>query len=160
MRKLPLRVAGEVVFEKFRELCPELLGDYVSLEEYLKFFEATYTDVYNDGEGWVLVTEELHGHCAEIHAYAFDRDFRDKKPFFQAVIDELTSRGKVRLWTTLMPQTGHRVRQELESLGFQCEGILRSFYYTGPGKRFADGELWARIALDTEAVDGKQDEAS
>jgi hypothetical protein len=160
MRKLPLKTAGEMVFEKFRELCPELLGDYVSLTEYVKFFEATYTDVYNDEEGWVLAAVEPHGHCAEIHAYAFDRDFRDKKPFFHEVIDDLTSRGKVRLWTTLMPQAGHRVRQELEALGFQCEGILRAFYYTGPGKRFADGELWARISLDTEAVDGKQNQAS
>ena len=155
MVKVPLKLAGEIVFEKFKTLAPELLGDYATQGEYQKFFEATYTDVYRDGEGWVLTTVEPHGHCAEFHAYAFDRDFRDKKPFFQEVIDDLTSRGKVRLWTTLMPGTGHTVRQELIALGFQCEGILRSFYYIGPGKRFADGELWARISLGAEASDGK-----
>ena len=145
--RVPVGLAGEMLFDRFQGKGKWLLGDYTSLGEWEKFFEATYSLVYRDGEGWVLVATEPQSHIAEIHAYAFDRRFGDKRTFFEDVIRDLEARGKRRLWTTLHPSAGKRVREELVALGFEREGILRSLYYLGEGKGFADGELWARISL-------------
>lgn len=156
MHKVPLGTAAEVLYEKFKEHAPEFLGDYTSQREWFRFFVGTYSEVYNAAEGWVLVASGPLSHVAEVHAYAFDHDFGTQRDLFEEVIRDLTAQGKVRLWTTLMPRAGHRVRGELRELGFVCEGIMHALYYLGPDKGFADGELWARISIAQEAGDGEQ----
>jgi len=110
VHKVPLATAAEVLYDEFLEKAPELLGDYTSRGEYKKFFVNTFTDVYRESAAWVVVTSEPLGHIAEIHAYSFDHRFKGKTEFFCEVIEDLRRQGKYRLWTTLMPCAGHRVR--------------------------------------------------